>query len=288
MSASAAPFVDGLTQVYALLGHPVRHSLSPQMHNAAFRAAGIKAVYVSLEVAASRLEEALNGLHASGVRGLNLTTPHKEAAFSLATALTGDALEALAVNTLRWEEGGWRGHATDGVGFLAWITEARIDVKGRRVLLLGAGGAARSILPKLRALGPAEVRVVSRAGERAAALAEAAAGPGAAAPLIAAAAMRDEGAARAGGAWDLLIRALPTTLISAEEDCWWRRLSPAATVIDLNYAERSEPARERAAAGGRRYEDGLALLVHQGAASFEFWTGRRPALDAMKGALKGA
>src|SRR5689334_5425284 len=102
----------------------------------------MNAVYVALEVPPLRLQQALEGLHAARVLGLNLTSPHKEAAYSLIRERTREAEEAKAVNTLRWEPSGWRGHATDGTGFLSWIEETRIDVSGRGVLVLGAGGAA--------------------------------------------------------------------------------------------------------------------------------------------------
>src|SRR5262249_25686111 len=123
--------VDGRTQVYAVLGHPVDHSRSPEIQNAAFRFAGMNAVYVALEVPPPRFQQALEGLHAARVLGLNVTAPHKEAAFSLARERTPDAEEARVANTLRWEPGGWRGHATDGSGFLAWLAELEIDIARR-------------------------------------------------------------------------------------------------------------------------------------------------------------
>src|ERR1700704_3490768 len=106
--------VDGKTQIYAVLGSPVQHSRSPEIQNAAFGAANLNAVYIALEVPAPRLAQALEGLHAAGVRGLSLTTPHKEASFPLARERTKEAEEARSVNTLRWEPEGWRAHATDG------------------------------------------------------------------------------------------------------------------------------------------------------------------------------
>lgn len=276
--------VDGSTRVYALLGHPVQHSLSPLIQNAAFRATGMNAVYVALDVPPGRLAEATRGLHAAGVAGLNLTAPHKEAAFPLASGHTSEALEARAVNTFRWEEGGWLGHATDGIGFSSWVMAERVGVSGKRVLLIGAGGAARSILPRLCSLGAAEVMVVSRTGARARALAQAIAGGGA--TSIASASIRDEARA-AGGGWELLIRAIPEASIAADEDRWWRSLNATAAVLDLNYGERSAAVRRRTLAEGRRHEDGIPLLVHQGAASFEFWTRRAAPLGAMTDAVTG-
>ncbi len=275
--------MDGATQIYAVLGHPVSHSRSPEIQNAAFRAAGINAVYVALEVPATRLEQSLDGLHAARVRGLNLTTPHKEAAFSLARDRTQDAEEAGVVNTMRWEPEGWSGHATDGAGFLAWVAEAGIDVRAGRVLVVGAGGAARAIVPKLLRLSPESVHVVSRNAEHAQALSRRAARPGGRARVTAAALADDRPGT--GGGWDLLIRAVSAESISVEEDRWWRALEPSAAVLDLNYGARAADARARAKNLGLRYEDGGSLLIHQGACSFEFWTGKKPMLEAMRVAL---
>ena len=278
--------MDGKTQIYAVLGHPVHHSRSPEIQNAAFRAAGINAVYVALEVPSPRLAEALEGLHAAQVRGLNLTTPHKEAAFPLARGLTQDAEEARAINTLRWEPEGWKGHATDGAGFLAWIAEAGIEAKGRRVLVVGAGGAARAIVPKLLGLCPESVHVVSRTAKHAQSLARRAA-ESAGRVRVTAEALAEAPAA-APGSWDLLIRAVSVESVSVEEDRWWRAFGPGAAVLDLNYGARAAEARARAKASGLRYEDGSALLIHQGAASFEFWTGKKASVQAMREALGAA
>jgi shikimate dehydrogenase len=272
--------VDGTTQVYAVLGEPVDHSRSPQIQNAAFQAAGMNAVYVPLAVHAPGLKQALEGLHASRVLGLNLTSPHKEAAFELVSERTPDAVEAGCVNTLRWEPEGWRGHATDGAGFLAWVEEAKIDPSGRSVLVVGAGGAARAIVPKLLDLSPDTIRVVSRTAEHALSLVRRAEqSPGR--TRLHAAALGGEG----GFSWDLLVRAVSVGPISAEEDRWWRGHSPHAAVLDLNYGVRSAAARAHAEALGIRYEDGGALLIHQGAGSFEFWTGKRASIAAMREAM---
>ena len=272
--------VDGATQVYAVLGDPVDHSQSPRIQNAAFQAAGMNAVYVPLEVEAPRLKQALEGLHAARVLGLNLTSPHKEAAFALVRERTPDAVEAGAVNTLRWEPEGWRGHATDGAGFLAWAEEAKVDPSGRSVLVLGAGGAARAIVPKLLELSPDSIRVVSRTAEHALSLVRRAErSPGR--TRLHAAALAGEG----GLSWDLMVRAISAGPVSDEEDHWWRGHTPHAAVLDLNYGVRAAAARAHAEAKGLRYEDGSALLIHQGAASFEFWTGQRASVAVMREAM---
>ena len=279
--------VDGATQVYAVLGQPVQHSQSPQIQNAAFQAAGMNAVYIALEVPPPRLEEALRGLHAAGVSGLSVTAPHKEAAFALTHDRTVEADEARVVNALRRERDGWRGHVTDGIGFLAWIAEEGIEMRGRRVIVIGAGGATRAIVPKLATLHPEAIHVVGRNAERARAAARNATGPDGRA-RITSAALGDRANEGGGDPWDVLIRAIPVEPISSEEDSWWGRHAPGAVVLDLNYGARAAEARTRARERGLRYEDGGALLIHQGAASFEFWTGKRPSVAVMKEALRGS
>ena len=274
--------------VYAVLGHPVAHSLSPAMQNAAFRAAGIDAVYLALDVAPARLADTLSGLHAAGVAGVNLTAPHKEAAWRSAKQATPEATLTRAPNTLRREPDGWMAHATDGPGFAAWIAEGGVSLSGARVLLLGAGGAARSLLPTLAALGAREVGIVSRSGERARNLAAWAAESLGDRVSWQPAALADARAAEQMGAWAVAVRALSSDSIAAGEDSWWARLSPGAAVLDLNYGARCAAIRARADRDGRRFEDGLGLLLHQGALSFEFWTGRLAPLEAMREALAQA
>ena len=273
------------TRVYALLGHPVEHSFSPQMQNAAFRAAGQDAAYVALDIPPDRLEASLRGLHAAGVAGLNLTAPHKEAAWPFLSGATADAEESRAVNTLRRDAEGWFGHATDGLGFRDWIATLAIPVEGARILLIGAGGATRSIAPILAALGPASIRIVSRNGGRARDVADALRARAPAPAGVGAAALDESRRAGSRARFSLLIRALATESIEAAEGEWWARLDPGAQVLDLNYGPRAAASRSRATAEGRRFEDGLGLLLHQGAHSYEFWTGLPAPLEAMRSAL---
>ncbi|HET9941108.1 MAG TPA: shikimate dehydrogenase [Candidatus Eisenbacteria bacterium] len=271
---------------YAVLGDPVRHSLSPPMQNAAFRAAGIDARYEALGVPLERLDAVLAELHAGGVLGLNLTLPLKERAFELARTRTPEAERARAVNTLRREPTGWAGHATDGLGFAAWIQELGIQLEGARVLLLGAGGAAASVAPIVLDHGPAAVAIASRTPARAWSLAERLSGMGSVA--IVAGGLEDEADIAREGPYDVLVRALTAEDVSEAEARLWRALEPRAPVLDLNYAERAALVRDRCKKEGRPFEDGLGLLLHQGALSFEFWTGRKAPLQAMRDALRAA
>ena len=267
---------------FAVLGYPARHSLSPRMHQAAFRALAMDARYEAIEVPPDALERELARLHGEGYVGLNLTTPHKERAVTLVTGMTPEARAAGAVNTLRREGRGWIGHATDGLGFVTWAREAGATVDGARVLLVGAGGAARSIAPNLIALEPASVDVVSRSGARARELARRIETVASGEVPVRASALESN---PPDETWDLLVRLLSSAEVGAGEARWWNKLAQDGVVLEGNYAERAAGSRALASARGLRFDDGLGLLLHQGARSFEFWLGVEAPLEAMREAL---
>src|SRR5512137_912492 len=163
-----ASAIGGRTTVFAVLGHPVSHSLSPAMQNAAFAAAGVDGVYVALEVAPDALEAAVRGAASLGFGGLNVTVPHKEAVVPLCAALDLVAEQVGAVNVLARHARGWMGFNTDAPAVRALLTDAGIG-PGSRAVVLGAGGAARAALWALLQMG-AFVTVAARRREAAEAL----------------------------------------------------------------------------------------------------------------------
>lgn len=275
------------TRLYAVIGHPVAHSLSPRMQNAAFRAAGRNAVYVALDVPPPRLAESLAGLHAAGVAGLNVTLPHKEEALRLACSATAAARAAGAANTLRRAEEGWDADATDGPGLLAWLAALGIPIPGARALVLGAGGASRSVVAALAGGGASAITIVNRSPERAATVAETARAVARTETRVEAApwGAGEGGRAATAKRFDFVVRALSVESVSDDERRWWSAVESSGAVLDLNYGFRAHDARAEAARLGLRYEDGLALLVEQGALSFEFWTGAPAPREAMREAL---
>jgi shikimate dehydrogenase len=160
--------ISGRTQVFAVLGWPVEHSLSPAMQNAAFAEAGMDATYVALPVAPAELGAAVRGAHALGFRGLNVTVPHKEEVARLCGTLDAIASKVGAVNTLSRLDDSWAGHNTDAPAVRGLLTEAGLGPRSR-ALLLGAGGAARAAAWALLQVG-AETAVAARRPEAAAAL----------------------------------------------------------------------------------------------------------------------
>jgi shikimate dehydrogenase len=231
--------ITGETRLVALLGQPVAGSLSPRLHNAAFAALALDWAYVACEVAPEELREAVGGLRALGFAGANVTIPHKHSVAELCDVADGDS-----VNTLVFRDGRVLGFNTD--------REIVAGIAARRVCLIGAGGAAKALLPALEG----EVRVFSRSAEW---------------PPDAA-------------GCDLVVNATPV------RDELLVRPEPGQQVVDLAYRADGRPTRlvEAALAAGSPVVDGLEALVRQGAASFRLWTGLAAPVEVMRAAVRSA
>jgi len=266
-----------VTTLTGVLGYPVAHSRSPAMHNAAFGALGLDWRYVKLPVRPELFEETVRALPASGYRGANATIPHKLAALALADRATAAARGAGAANTLTFEpDGAIEADNTDAGGFLDALGESP---RGRRALVLGAGGAGRAVAWALRQEGAAAVLVWNRTPERAAQLArdlevDAVAAPAPAEIVVNATTV---GLRAAGG------RDAEQALGGLGLD----GLPPPAVVVDLVYGQGTTPVVAWGRRAGARTVDGLEILVRQGARSFVRWTGRRPPLETMRSAASG-
>lgn len=243
--------LEGTTTLVGLLGDPVSHSLSPRMQNAAFAVRALDWAYVPLHVEPDALGDAVRGLVALGFAGANVTIPHKRALIQLCDSVDRVAEHAGSVNTLVIRDGLVLGSSTDGLA----VTSA-IEAAGARCLVLGAGGAAQAVIAALWDAGAAAVDVATR---------------------------RDEGWPPDSAGYDVLVNATP---VKEELLC-----APVAAqqVVDLAYLPDGRPtalvvaARE---AGCARVVDGLEVLVRQGAASFERWTGVEAPVDVMRAALR--
>ncbi len=267
------------TRPFAVLGFPVRHSLSPAMHNAAFRALGLDACYLALAVAPPDLGPALAGARALGFGGLNVTVPHKEQALAVAAEVDPEAREIGAANTLVPCPGGWRAHNTDAEGLLRGLAaDLGFRAPGRRCLILGAGGAARAAAVALRRAGAKEILVANRNVARAQALA---------ATLARVEAVDLAAAPGRLGPGDLVVSATPEGLDPKGRWPWPPSLLSAGTyAYDLAYRPGGETALALAAReAGLIAASGRSMLLHQGALAFTLWTGSPPPLDAMTQAL---
>ncbi len=251
------PAPDG-HEDYVLLGHPVSHSLSPPMQNAAFRHLGEPARYRLADVPPKKLDATLEGMAAMGTRGGNTTAPHKQALFDACDEVTDHAQACQAVNTFRYRDGRLQGHMTDGIGLVDALAAHDEDLRERRVLLIGAGGTGKAAAHALTRAG-AELVIANRTPETAKRLADR---EGATAvPLqepALADAIHDE---------TLLVNATPVDPPVPDAAL------PNVIVFDANYGPRAKLA-HRARGQAARVLDGLSLLTHQGLASLSYWLDR--------------
>lgn len=260
------------TRVAAVVGDPVRHSLSPVLHNAAFVESGADWVFVALEVAADDGHRVLDAVRVLGVDGLAVTTPHKEIVAAGVDDVDPAAAALGSVNTVvRRADGSLFGASTDGAGFVASLTAAGVDVRGLVVAVLGAGAAARSVIVALAGAGAAEVAVVNRtpaAAERAADLA-AVARVGTFADLVPA---------------DVVVNATSIGMGNTAMPCDPDLLRPGHVVADLVYHPLHTALLIEAERRGARVVDGLGMLVHQAALQQRWWTGSDPDVSVMRAA----
>lgn len=265
---------------YAVFGHPVAHSLSPRIHAAFGQALGIAVDYVAIDAPADAFAQRLEGFAQAGGEGANVTLPLKEQALALAAHATDRARRAGAANVLSRRGDGWHADNTDGIGLVHDLTERRgLDLRGRRVLLVGAGGAARGVAPALLDAGIGELWVVNRTPEKADALADAVGEPGRVH-------VRYWDDLRQLGNFDMIINATSAGRSGSALDLPFSLAGPRAVAVDLSYGEAAGPFLAWATAAGCDTRlDGLGMLVEQAAEAFAAWHGRRPDTDAVFAAL---
>lgn len=265
--------VSASTAVYGVAGAPISHSLSPVMHNRGFLDAGLDAVYVPFEAASAG--DLLELAQVLGVRGLSVTAPFKESIVDHVVDVDPAGRRTGAINTLRADDGGWRGSNTDVAGFLAPL-EARGGVRGLRCCVLGAGGAARAAAVGLAGAGGV-VAVCARRPRRAAEIAALAGGSAAPFPPR-------------PGSWDLLVNTTPVGTAPHVDDTPVPAagLAGGATVYDLVYNPTPTRLLRDAEAAGCRTIGGLDMLAAQAVRQFEWWFGRRPSADRFLQAAREA
>jgi shikimate dehydrogenase len=279
---------DFTAELVACLGDPVRENPTGVMIEAAFRALGLSWRYLTIEVPSAKLREAIVGIRALGMRGANLTIPHKVAVIEHLDHIAPDAALIGAVNTIRREGDRLIGENTDGKGFLSGLRlDAGLEPKGKSAVILGAGGAARAIVTELALAGASEIVVVNRSTARGESMVSELA-------LKTKAAIRFEawrGVYRIPPGIDLLVNA---TSVGLYPDV------SAMPPVDLSGASRHmlvsdavpNPPETRLLREARKLGlpvlDGLSMLVHQGAIGFRMWTGREAPVTVMKEALRDA
>jgi shikimate dehydrogenase len=267
---------------FAVFGHPISHSLSPQIHQAFARQFGLELEYRTVDAAPADFESAVRRFFAAGGRGANVTLPHKAAAYALADEGTEAARRAGSANVLTSLPGGrLAAHNTDGDGMVRDIAERhQVDLRGHTALLLGAGGAAHGVAWALLDAGVETLTIVNRTPETADALADAIGDPSRAHTRY------WEDLADLG-AFDLIVNATSAGVLGRSLELPFAIVGNRALCYDLSYGKAATDFLAWARTAGARYAfDGLGMLVETAADAFELWHGKRPDTDPVYGELR--
>jgi shikimate dehydrogenase len=273
--------ISGKTRVCGVIGDPIEHTLSPIMHNAAFNAQKFDYTFLAFKVKSSELENAVNGMRALNIRGLNVTMPHKSAILKFLDRVDLSAQIINSVNTILNKDGKLFGFNTDGVGALKALKENKVELKGRKVLLLGAGGAARAIAYSM-AKESDELAVLNRSlkpAQELAKLLEKTANKKIVAGLLSPKEIQQNLQDS-----DILINATSVGMKPKAEESLVtpKLLRPNLAVMDIVYNPIETKLAKDAKAAGAKVVSGVEMLIYQGAASFEIWTGKSAPVEVMR------
>jgi shikimate dehydrogenase len=265
--------INGKTHLYGVLGYPVHHSKSPIIHNYWYRVLGINGVYVPLPTAPTSLKQSLSALPALGFKGVNVTIPHKETVYQLCDSITDTAKAIGAVNTVVFSDTTILGHNTDGMGFMASLGKIEsLEQCLNKVVLLGAGGAARAVVLALKQAGCVSLTLVNRTREKAHQLL----------PLC-----PNDTVIVSFDALDTAMEGatfvINATSLGMIEGTFpslpWHTVSRGCIAYDIGYADTVTPFVASAKAAGIDAIEGLPMLVHQAAAAFWIWHKIHPPID---------
>jgi shikimate dehydrogenase len=279
--------INGSTTIVGVFGAPITHTASPAMHNAAFAALDMNWVYLAFHVEPANLRTALQGAMHMGLVGVNLTIPHKILARDCVDDIEAEARKLGAVNTVSMEKGKLRGFNTDGYGFLRAIKEDfNLSIKGKRVLVLGAGGAGHGIAVKCALDGAAKVIVANRTLARIEPIAHEIGGTK---TEFLALKLAAEEIRKVIHEVDLVVNATSVGLHEGDSLGLGADLfSPRMHVYDTIYRPAETELLRVAESAGAKVANGLSMLLHQGAKAFEIWTKRKAPLAVMRRALRAA
>lgn len=279
--------VKATTSIYGIFGHPVKHSLSPDMHNSAFGELGLNSVYVAFDIDPENIGDATKALRTMGVKGINITIPHKQTIIPFLDEVSPDATLTGAVNTVKNEDGKLSGFNTDVGGFIRAIREdLDFTPEGKTLFLIGAGGAARAVLSGFCMNGGAVVYLADILEDKATELAQQFKEnfPDL---IIETIQLEDKDAvSKSFEQADILVNASPAGMDGVgSHDIPLTSLKDSAVVYDLVYKPANTQLLQDARALGHKASGGLTMLLYQGAESFEIWTGETAPVDVMKKAL---
>ncbi|MEO6570364.1 MAG: shikimate dehydrogenase [Ilumatobacteraceae bacterium] len=266
--------ISGSTRLAAVIGSPVRHSLSPALHNAVFAATGIDWRFVAFDVEPGAAAAAVDAMRVLGIAGYAVTMPHKEQIAAAVDHLDPAAASLRSVNTVVLRDDGTTfGASTDGPGFVDWVNACGVGVLGARVVVLGAGGAARSVIDALARAGAADISVVNRSS-------------GSAVVAAALSPVAHVGTPADVGQADLLVNATSVGMGTDDLPLDPRWFRPDLAVADLVYHPLDTSFLRAARAAGCPTIDGLGMLVHQAVLQQELWTGVLPDAELMRAAAE--
>ena len=280
--------ITGKTKLTGLIGSPVSHSISPQMHNEAFRQLGLDYVYLAFDIPDRELETAVKGLRAIGIRGFNITMPYKTRMLSLVDELTPAARIAQACNTVIVDDDKMIGHTTDGIGFMQSVTDAGYNIIGRKMTLLGAGGAATAICTQAALDGVQSIDIFRRSRAKAFAETEQFAetvceNTGCRVQVYD---LADTGRLKNSLAESrILVNATNVGMAPDTDACPLSDASllhPDLIVSDIIYNPRKTKLYQMAESRGCPVFNGMYMLLFQGAASFECWTGEKMPVEIIR------
>jgi shikimate dehydrogenase len=276
--------ISGKTRICGVIGDPIEHTLSPCMQNAAFEASGLDYVFLAFKVKPSCVPDAVSGIRALNFRGLNVTMPHKHSVMAYLDRIDLSAQLIDSVNTILNKENLLFGFNTDGVGALKALKENGVELKGRKVLLLGAGGAARAIAYAM-AKEADELAVLNRTVKQATALARIL--EKSANKKIASGSLSHSDIQKNLRDSDILINATSIGMKPHPEETLVlpKLLHPNLSVMDIVYNPLETQLVKDAKAAGSKVVSGVEMLIYQGAAAFEIWTGKSAPVEVMRKAV---
>ena len=271
--------INGSTVLVGVIGNPVKHSLSPVILNAAFREAKINWVYTAFETPEEKLADAIGGIRALGIAGLSVTMPHKAKVCSLLDEISDSAKSLGAVNCIVNDAGNLKGHNTDGDGFLDAVKhDAGLDVAGKKILVIGSGGSARSIIYSLGKAEAREIAVINRTKNKALDALELAGSVGRY--------VEENEISKVVSEADLVINATPVGMSDTEGTSSFplepNLLTKGQLAVDLIYHPISTPWMEELRDREVEVHGGLSMLIFQAAKAFKLWTGKDAPVEAMR------
>ncbi len=269
--------IDGKTKLYGVIGNPVKHSFSPGMHSLAFKELGINAVYLPFLITDEQLPQLLHAFSITGIQGFNITLPFKEKIVPYLDSLSEEAEKLQSVNTVVRTDSGWKGYSTDGNGFVRSLAAADIDVLQRKIILVGAGGAARAIAVSLIMSGVSDITILNRTQSKTNDLATLLRNISPGLSICTTLAQDQE--------TDIVINAtsvgmtddscpVPDNVIERSRQVVDIIYNPAETTLLRKASERSIPCM-----------NGLDMLLYQGIEAFEIWTGQAAPKEIMRKSL---